>query len=1069
MVVSLLLALVLQTGAGPVTESPNESTDERPIADRWYDSQRGVDAPPLSADEAAAAFGLPDRFEVQVVAAEPMIRNPIAITWDDRGRLWVAENGTYAEAGVRFDLTLDDRIILLHDDDRDGTADRSVRFADGLKRLTSIEKDADGVWALCPPNLLFLPDRDRDDRIDGPAEVMLVGFDVPTDSHHTIANGLRFGPDGWLYGRCGASSPGSIRTPDSPPESAVPIAGGIWRYHPIRRTFEVLCHGTTNPWGHDWDALGEGFFVNTVNGHLWQMIPGAHFRRPHSISPNRLVYEPLEMIADHFHWDVREDWTASRGGTGTHDAAGGGHAHCGALIYRGGHWPPEFVDRLLTLNLHGRRVNVERLEPHRSGFVGRHEPDRFRSGDPWFRGLDLRADPDGNVVVIDWSDTGECHEIDGVHRSSGRLFRFVYRGVPPLGPPSGFDSERGLRSMSDEELLATIDHPNRWWSERAQRELVLRARRDGLDPTSIIKRLCARFDADTSTPAARATAFGMWGMLIDAASPSTRETWRRSEAIAFARASADPAAAIRVLALRRRFDHQPLDTVLGVPRAADNAPDEASLAALARAADDPSAAVRLAVASSLQRIPTERRLEIAKALAAHDEDSDDPNLPLMVWYGLIPIAREQPLVLAENLAAWRWPLLRRCVSRRVAEVASLDASPLAVLLDRAVSLGRTDAAMTAGRDILLGLAIGLAGQRQVAPPEAWPELRAAQLDRLERIERLTDPSARLALLQVDSVFGQGESDERLRDVALDRTRELGARETALRTLIEVAPETARETCLELLGTRYLNRTALAGLTRFDDPEIARRLARDYRSFHPQDRPAVIAALTARPAFVPSLIDAMAEGRIPTSDLSADRARFLADRSPPEIVGRLRDVWGEIRDSAVDRRERIRELTERLATVDASAPADLQRGRAEFERRCAACHRLFGSGAEIGPDLTGSDRRNLAYLIENLVDPSAVIPRDARTTLIETIDGRTIGGIVMSESEGALTLRTATALETVPIAEIVERQPSDRSLMPDGLIDDVDESGLRGLIAYLASPVQIPPSGEGEGSGERPER
>ncbi|HAN98044.1 MAG TPA: hypothetical protein DCQ98_11750 [Planctomycetaceae bacterium] len=1061
MLVPLMLLLAIQSGPAPVAATPRD--------DRWYDSQQALPTGPLSADAAAAAFELPDGFAVQVVAAEPLVRNPIAITWDDRGRLWVAENGTYAEAGVRFDLTLDDRIILLHDDDRDGIADRAVPFADGLKRLTSIEKDADGVWALCPPNLLFLPDRDRDDRLDGPAEVALVGFDVPTDSHHTIANGLRFGPDGWLYGRCGASSPGSIRTPDSPPEAAVPIAGGIWRYHPIRRVFEVVCHGTTNPWGHDWDAFGEGFFVNTVNGHLWQMIPGAHFRRPHSISPNRLVYEPLEMIADHFHWDVREDWTASRGGTGTHDAAGGGHAHCGALIYRGGHWPPEFADRLLTLNLHGRRVNVERLEPHRSGFVGRHEPDRFRSGDPWFRGLDLRSDPDGNVVVIDWSDTGECHESDGVHRSSGRIFRFVYQAVPPLDPPNGFDSSQGVRAMSDATLLATLDHPNRWWTERAQRELVLRSRGDRLNHSLVAERLLGRIERPDADGAAKATAFGTLFALADATGAANRETWRAAEARGIAIGTRDPLAAIRVLMIRRQFDHRPLDTVLGTPHPSTESTDdgafEAAFEALLRAADDPAPAVRLAVASTLQRLPLERRIGIAAALAAHPGDADDPNLPLMVWYGLMPIARDRPLDLTERLAAWRWPLLARYVARRAGEVVSVDAAPLASLLERAVQLGDSDGAELAQREVLIGLASGLIGQRRVTPPDAWTAMRSALIARLERID---DPAARLALVQVDAIFGQGESDERLRDTALDHRRDLGTRETALRTLIEVAPEAARETCLALLGTRHLNRTALAGLTRYDDPEIAERLARDYRKFHPQDRPAVIAALLARPSFAEALVDGMAKGTIPTADLSAERARFLADRSSEELASRLRDLWGEVRDSDADRQERIRELTSRLSVAPESLP-DLGRGRIEFERRCAACHRLFGTGAEIGPDLTGSNRRNLAYLIENLVDPSAVVPRDARTTLIETIDGRTIGGIVMSESEAALTIRTATSLETVPIAEIAQRQPSDRSLMPDGLIDDLDESGLRGLIAYLASPVQVPPSGDGESSGERPDR
>ena len=241
-----------------------------------------------------------------------------------------------------------------------------------------------------------------------------------------MANGLTWGPDGWLYGRCGASSVGAVRRPDQPDGDAVPLYGGIWRYHPDRRTFEVLCHGTTNPWGLDFTAEGEGIFVNTVNAHLWHLIPGAHFDRSHTITPNRFVYEPIGGHADHWHFDTGKGWTDSRDGGGTHDAAGGGHAHCGCLIYRGNNWPSEYQNRLLTLNFHGKRVNVERIEPLGSGIVARHEPDMLFAADPYFRGLNLIAAPDGTVMILDWSDTGECHDSDGVHRSSGRIFRVRY-------------------------------------------------------------------------------------------------------------------------------------------------------------------------------------------------------------------------------------------------------------------------------------------------------------------------------------------------------------------------------------------------------------------------------------------------------------------------------------------------------------------------------------------------------------------------------------------------------------------------------------------------------------------
>ena len=236
------------------------------------------------------------------------MRNPVAMAWDTRGRLWVAENYTYSDSTQKFDLRLRDRVLILEDADGDGRVDKRTVFTDDVQRLGSVELGFGGVWLLCPPQLLFVPDRDGDDVPDGPAEVVLDGFTVATENYHTFANGLRWGPDGWLYGRCGASSPGEIGAPGTPDAERIPLRGGLWRYHPVRKRFEVLCHGTTNPWGHDWNALGEAFFINTVNGHLWHMIPGAHFARPHTIEPNPRAYAVIDQHADHYHWDNSKDY-----------------------------------------------------------------------------------------------------------------------------------------------------------------------------------------------------------------------------------------------------------------------------------------------------------------------------------------------------------------------------------------------------------------------------------------------------------------------------------------------------------------------------------------------------------------------------------------------------------------------------------------------------------------------------------------------------------------------------------------------------------------------------------------
>src|SRR6478672_4367541 len=426
----------------------------------------GSDGLPLSAEEAAKAFQLPPGFRAQVFAAEPDVQNPVAMTWDNRGRLWVAECYTYANRPTRYDLTLRDRVIILYDKDGDGRADERKVFCDNVQQLMSVEVGLGGAWLIALPRLLFIPDKNGDDIPDGEPEVVLDGFETSTENYHNCANGLRWGPDGWLYGRCGASSPGWIGPPGSTQDERVPIYGGIWRYHPTRKIFEVLCHGFTNPWGMDWDEYGEAFITNTVTGHLFHLIPGAHHTRSATIGPNRRVYDTIDSHADHFHYDNGRGWRESLKDDSI-DKLGGGHAHCGACIYLGDNWPAEYRGKLLTLNLHGRRINVDRLDREGSGYVARHEPDIAFAADKWFRGIDLNYGPDGSVYVIDWSDTGECHEHDGIHRLSGRIYRFSY----------GTSARQPVVDMSNDSLvaLAAMHLGDReWFVRQARRELANR-------------------------------------------------------------------------------------------------------------------------------------------------------------------------------------------------------------------------------------------------------------------------------------------------------------------------------------------------------------------------------------------------------------------------------------------------------------------------------------------------------------------------------------------------------------------------------------------------------------------
>ena len=986
----------------------------------------------LSPAEAAAAYRVPAGFSVGVFAAEPEVMNPIAVAWDGRGRLWVAENFTFAERTRQFEPDLRDRVLILADTDGDGTCDQRRVFSDTLERLTGIEVGLGGVWLMCPPRLLFVPDRDLDDVPDGPPETVLEGFTVPAENHHNFANGLKFGPDGWLYGRSGASAPGEVRRPEDATEAAVPLRGGIWRYHPRSGRFEAICHGTTNPWGHDWNDVGEGFFINTVNGHLWQIIPGAHFTRPHTLAASPLVYEPIEMHADHWHWDTGKDWTDSRSATGEHDRLGGGHAHVGMTIYGGTQWPAEYRGRLFTLNQHGRRLNVERLDRAGSGYVGRHEPDMLFSADPWMRGVEVTSGPDGSVYLVDWSDTGECHEHTGVHRTSGRIYRVTFGRPGPQPPPD-------LTAAEPAVLAARLGDPNAWLARAAQRELCDRAAagRDIEPAVALIGELIA--GDGPVVPRLR----GLW----------TLHAIGRLPRAAIERALADADEHVRAWGVRLLTDELPLDLATGVARATVSLDAGSRETLLRLARTDRSGLVRLALASTLQRLPVADRPPLAAALLTHADDAEDHNLPALIWYGLMPLADRDPAALVPLAVEGRIPAVRVWTARRAGELASLRPEVLAAVLERAVDRPREVQA-----DVVAGLARGLAGQRRVAMPASWQRFTAA----LGPPGDLEPQLRRLAV-----VFGDGVALDEVRRLALDDGTDLAVRRQAVESLIEARPADLREVCERLLRKRFVNTAALAGLTVFDDPAVGRAIAAAYQSFHPVDRPAVIAALASRPAFGPAVLDLLEKGTIGRGDLTAAQARQIRDCGDAALTRRLGELWGEVRDSPVDKQATIAGLKEVL-TAERLAAASSAVGRAVFTKHCGTCHRLFGSGGEIGPDLTGGDRRNLDYLLSNIVDPSAVVTKDFLVTRFVLTDGRVLGGVVVAENEATVTIQTPQERQTIPRGDVESRELSSVSLMPDGLLQPLGAQEIVDLVAYLSGETHVGPPGPRPPAAGKPE-
>lgn len=974
-----------------------------------------VPGEPLPPAEAAASLRVPDGFHVSVFAAEPDVRNPIACSWDTKGRLWIAENYTFEKLpGKQLDTRHRDRVLIFADPDNDGKADKAVVFTDQLSNLTSIEWATDGLWLMCPPRLLFIPDRNRDDLPDGPAETILDGFTVPPANHHNFANGLRWGPDGWLYGRCGASAPGEVGLPGAPDDHRVPLRGGMWRYHPQRQIFESLNSGTTNPWGHDWDEHGELFFINTVNGHLWHSITGARYIRPHTIDPNPYSYEHLDMHADHWHFDTTGDWTKSRNGAA--NQFGGGHAHVGMMIYQGQNWPAAYCGHLFTLNLHGKRANQEILERHGSGYLAKHGEDLLISGDPFFRGIDLTTGPDGGVYLLDWSDTGECHEDTGVHRTSGRIFKITH-GETTLPPD--------LTKQTPAELAAHQASTSAWLSRHARLELLSRENR--LEAVTTLHKLLA---PEIPTPH-RLNAFWTFHQLGGLERSTYLDLLK------------DDNEHLRVWAIRFLSDSLPLDDIHGHRH---DTPESTQFAEallpyfLTPARKDPSALVRLALASTLQRLPLGQRTSLAKRLVNHPEDADDHNLPLMIWYGINPLATDHPNQLAEIATTCQLPKVRRFIARRLGEDIADRPEPLNLLLQT-----NANATPEAKADLLRGMIEAFAAAHKIAEPPAWKTFA----------ETNPTPELEADLRALNVLFGDGRALSEVRKLALDGNKPLDLRKSALRTLIKQKPDDLQKLCEDLLDTRFLNTVALQGLRQFDHPAIANRILDKFGAFHPSEHQEVLETLVARPAFARVLLQRIAAGRFPRQNLTPFHARQIQAFNNDELTALLATAWGSLNDSPAEKKALIATLKQELSPA-ALAAADLSAGRATFEAACATCHTLYGQGGKIGPDLTGGGRHDLHYLLENIVTPSAVVTADFQLTVVSVKPGITFTGVILSRNKQKITLQTLTAVETIGTPFITNITKLPASLMPDGLLEALSPDQRRNLLAYLMHPTQVAP-------------
>ncbi len=569
---------------------------------------------------------LPDGFAVKVFAGEPDLVQPIGYAQDGRGRLWVIENLSYPN----WKKEGNDRIVILEDVDGDGRFDTKKLFWDKGNFASGIAVGFGGVYVGTPPHLLFIPDRDGDDKPDGPPEILLDGWGWQ-DTHETL-NSFIWGPDGWLYGCQGVFTHSKVGKPGTPDKDRIGINAGVWRYHPTKHIFEVFAEGGSNQWGVDFNDHGQAFITACVIPHIYHVAQGGRYKRQAGSHFNPNTFADIQTIRTHSHYAA---------------------AFAGCMVYLGDNFPAEYRNQLFMSNIHANRIHIDWIERKGSGFTAKFGPhdrspkngDRgagwMSSQDQWFRGLNLQIAPDGGVFVCDWYDKLPCHQVQPHDQTTGfgtgRIYKFHYvkNGAPR--PVSNID----LSKLSAGELVNLQLHANDWWVRQARRQLQERAAA-GKELTrakeSLLRMLRTHED---ETRRLRA----LWALHSIGA--------------------VDEALILELLSSK----HEHVRGWAMQSELEDFTVSDGVAARMAQMAkEDGSPVVRLYLASAAMRMPHAQRWAIVEELIKHEEDKNDQNLPLMYWYAIEPLVAADKTRALKLAAASKVPVVREYIARRVAAV-----------------------------------------------------------------------------------------------------------------------------------------------------------------------------------------------------------------------------------------------------------------------------------------------------------------------------------------------------------------------------------------------------------------
>ena len=958
-----------------------------------------------------AALKPADDLTIDLIAADPDVAQPTHLSFDARGRLWVAQYRQYPyPAGIKqlsrdmYYRAVFDKVppapphhdhgrdlITVHEDtDGDGTFDKTKVLLSGLNMANAALSGHGGIWVMHTPYLLFYPDANGDDIPDGDPEVRLAGFGL--EDTHSAANGLTWGPDGWLYGVQGSTTTCRVTRPGIDPAGSPGVyfeGCFVWRYHPETKAFEIFSEGGGNSFGLEFDAEGRLFC-----GHNGGDTRGWHFvqegtylmqgKEPGKFGPPRNPYAFGEMPL------MKPSQPIQRF---THNI----------ILAEGTAMPTSYSGRLLGTDPLHKTITVSDRTPVGSTFETNDVGLAVQTDAPVFRPVYLVNGPDGAVYIADFCEEYIAHgqhyqsQIDP---TSGRVFRL-------RGKNSTLEKDVNLTTKTTAQLVALLGHANKW-----HRQTAVRLLGEQRDPATadLLRPLLTQ-------PAAHPALEALWAL---------HQVGGLDEDTAL-KTLKHPSAMVRAWTIRLIGDAKKLS-----PRFAT------AVAALAR--EETNAEVRAQIVSTSRRLEAQPRLALIAALLDRPEDVEDKFIPLLAWFaieGLCDQHRDAVLDFATAPATWtsklgREGLLPKLMRRCAAKSTRADLLGCARLINSAPGAEERKALLASFEQAFQGRAL----------PALPDELVAA-------LAKAGNASVILRVRQGDAAA----ITEALR-LAADKKTKAEERFIYVRAFGEVKQPQAIPVLLDLArkdASAELRKAALASLQSYDDPTIGRTIAEAYPTLPAEAQPAAQNLLASRAGWTVALLGLVESGKVPAASLAPDLVARLRQQNDPTVSKLVAKLLPAAPKASAATRERVAQLRQLLA----GTAGDPYAGEATFMARCSACHTLFHKGGKIGPNLTAYQRDDLGTMLTSIVEPSAEIREGFENFLVTTKDGRTLSGFLADKDEHVVVLRGFDGQDlTLPRDQIAELKSAGRSLMPEALLDGLSDKDLRDFFAYLRIPQPI---------------